>query len=53
VEITLDNFYDDAQLLVRFNSGTPDEVQGGELTHMTGDLYLLAATQDVVRITLK
>lgn len=53
VVITIDNFYDDAQLLVRFNSGTPTDVQGGTLTHMTGDLYLLSATQSVVDITLK
>lgn len=53
VEITIDNFYDDAQLLVRFNSGTPTEVEGGTLTHMTGDLYLLSAKQSVVNITLE
>jgi hypothetical protein len=53
VTITIDNFYDDAQLLVRFNTGTPVDVQGGTLTHMTGDLYLLAATQSVVEITLE
>ena len=53
VVITLDNFYDDAQLLVRFNSGTPTDVQGGTLTHMTGDLYLLSATESVVDITLE
>ena len=53
VVITIDNFYDDAQLLVRFNTGTPVDVQGGTLTHMTGDLYLLSATQSVVNITLK
>ena len=52
VVITIDNFYDDAQLLVRFNTGTPTAVQGGTLTHMTGNLYLLSATQSVVNITL-
>ena len=53
VEITIDNFYDDAQLLIRFNSGTPADVHGGTLTHLTGDLYLLSATQAVVDITLE
>jgi hypothetical protein len=53
VVITIDNFYDDAQLLVRFNTGTPTTVQGGTLTHMTGDLYLLSATAGVVDITLE
>jgi hypothetical protein len=53
VVITINNFYDDAQLLVRFNTGTPIEVHGGTLTHLTGDLYLLSATQSVVDITLE
>lgn len=53
VVITIDNFYDDAQLLVRFNTGTPTDVTGGTLTHMTGDLYLLSATESVVDITLE
>ena len=53
VVITIDNFYDDAQLLVRFNTGTPTHVTGGTLTHLTGDLYLLSATQSVVDITLE
>ena len=53
VVITINNFYDDAQLLVRFNTGTPVDAQGGTLTHMTGDLYLLSATQSVVTITLE
>ena len=53
VTITIDNFYDDAQFLVRFNQGTPVDVQGGTLTHMTGDLYLLSATRSVVDITLE
>lgn len=53
VVITIENFYDDAQLLVRFNSGSPTDVRGGTLTHLTGDLYLLSATQSVVDITLE
>jgi hypothetical protein len=53
VTITINHFYDDAQLLVRFNTGSPVAVQGGVLTHLTGDLYLLSATQGVVDITLE
>lgn len=53
VTITINNFYDDAQLLVRFNEGTPIDVRGGALTHLTGDLYLLSATQSVVDIILE
>lgn len=53
VTITIDHFNDDAQLLVRFNMGTPVDVQGGTLTRMAGDLYLLSATRSVVEITLE
>lgn len=53
VRITIDNFYDEAQLLVRFNEKVPGDVQGGTLVHLTGGLYLLSATENVVDITLK
>ena len=52
VEITINNFYDEAFLLVRFNEKTPSRVSGGTLTHVTGDLYLLSATSGFVEITL-
>lgn len=53
VEITIDNFYDEAQLFVRLNGRKPDSVRGGNLTHLTGDLYLLSATEKFVDIKLK
>ncbi len=53
VQITIENFYDEAHLLVRFNTGAPDTVRGGALTHITGDLYLLSAEETTVDITLK
>jgi hypothetical protein len=53
VKVTIDNFYDELYLLVRFNEKTPEDVSGGTLTHLTGDLYLLSATEAVVDITLK
>ena len=53
VKITVDNFYDEVQLLVRFNEGVPDEISGGTLTHLTGGLYLVSATESIVDITLK
>ena len=53
VRITVDNFYDEVQLLVRFNENMPGDVRGGTLTHLTGGLYLLRATEPVVDITLK
>ena len=53
VKITVGNFCDEAQFLVRFNEKLPDNVMGGELTHLTGGLYLLRAESDTVDITLK
>ena len=51
--ITLDNFYDEAQLFVRFNTKIPDTVSGGTLTHLTGDLYLLVADKQTVTVSFK
>lgn len=48
--LTLDHFYDDAQFLVRFNEETPGEVTGGKLTLLTGNLYLLEATEATVTV---
>jgi hypothetical protein len=53
VKITLDNFYDEAQLLIRFNEKQPYETKGGTLTHLTGNLYLLSASEANVDIKLK
>lgn len=52
-KITIDNFYDEAQLLVRFNEGTPESISGGTMTHLTGDLYHIVAIKDTVDIILK
>ena len=49
----LDNFVDEAWLFFRANEGTPGKVTGGELTRLTGDLYLLKANADTVRIEKK
>lgn len=46
----LSHLYDEAYLMVRINEGKPGEVSGGTLTHMTGNLYLLKAESDQVRI---
>ncbi|MDO5408037.1 MAG: DUF2194 domain-containing protein [Eubacteriales bacterium] len=51
VLLALDHFYDEAYLFVRFNEGAPGEVTGGELTRLTGDLYLLHATSESVTIS--
>lgn len=48
--VTIGNFCDDAQFLVRFNEKDPGRVTGGTLTHLTGDLYLLEASADTVTV---
>lgn len=52
-ELKLDNFVDEAYFFVRFNVGEFENVEGGELTHLTGDLYLLRADKETVTINLK
>lgn len=49
----LGNFVDEAWLFFRANEGTPGRVTGGELTHLTGDLYLLKANAATVHIQRK
>lgn len=51
--LTLGNFVDEAWLFFRANEGTPGKVTGGELTRLTGNLYLLKANADTVRIEKK
>ncbi len=53
MKITLDNFYDEAYMMMRFNKKAPGKVTGGELEHLTGDLYLLKAKKANVTIELK
>ena len=50
IKIHLGNFYDEAYLMVRINDGRPGDVEGGELTHLTGNLYLLRAENSDVMI---
>ena len=51
--LTLGNFVDEAWLLFRANEGTPGQVTGGTLTHLTGNLYLLKADAATVTIERK
>jgi hypothetical protein len=51
--LSIQNFYDDAQFLVRFNTKEPGKVTGGKLTHLTGSLYLLQADQETVTVSLR
>lgn len=51
--LTLGNFTDEAWLLFRANEGVPGRVTGGQLTCLTGELYLLKAENTVVTIERK
>lgn len=53
MKITIDNFYDNAQFMVRFNEKEPKNVTGGKLTHLTGNLYSLEANSSTVTVTFK
>lgn len=48
--LSLGNFHDEAWLMFRANNGEPGAVTGGELTHLTGNLYLLKANDKTVTI---
>ncbi|WP_028273198.1 DUF2194 domain-containing protein [Atopococcus tabaci] len=49
-EISIDNFYDEMYGIVRIREGTVQSVDGGKLTPLTSELYLLEATQDTITI---
>lgn len=51
--LSLGNFHDEAWLMFRANNGEPGAVTGGEITHLTGDLYLVKATDKTVTIARK
>lgn len=51
--LSLGNFHDEAWLMFRTNNGEPGAVTGGEITHLTGDLYLVKATDKTVTIACK
>lgn len=49
-EISIDNFYDEFYSIIRIREGTVQSVDGGTLTPLTSELYLLEATQDTITI---
>ena len=53
MELSIGNFYDEAQFIVRFNEKEPDTLRGGRLSHIVGDIYLLEATEETVVISFK
>lgn len=51
--LNLGNFHDEAWLMFRANNGEPGTVSGGEIAYLTGDLYLVKATDKTVTIARK
>ncbi len=52
-ESNLGNLTDQGWLMFRANHGTPGRVRGGSLTQLTGNLYLLKATNATVHVERK
>ena len=50
ITLRLDGLWDEAYLMMRFNNGAPGEITGGELEHISGDIYILRATSDLIKI---
>lgn len=51
--LSLGNFHDEVWLMFRANNGEPGTVSGGEIKHLTGNLYLVKATDKTVTIERK
>ena len=51
--LNLGNFHDEAWLMFRANNGEPGTASGGGIKHLTGDLYLVKATDKTVTIERK
>lgn len=51
--LQLSGFYDEAYLLLRVNRGVPKQAQGGSLTLISGNLYLVKADAPTVVITME
>lgn len=51
IYLTAEGLYDEAYLFMRVNEGQVGAVKGAEMTHLTGNLYLLRVTDQDVEIT--
>lgn len=49
--LTVDGLYDEAYFFMRVNEGHVGEAKGADMTHLTGNLYLLRVTEQDVEIT--
>jgi len=52
VNISLGNFYDEAWLMLR-SEGIPTQIEGGEITQVTEDLYLIKAMNKEIKVQIK
>ena len=52
LDIRLEGFKDEAWLMLRINTGTPKEIQGGTLEKLQGNLYLLKAEDPDIQIKI-
>lgn len=52
LKIELEGFKDEAWMMLRINSGTPEEIEGGTLEKLKGDLYLLKAEDSDIKIKI-
>lgn len=50
--LRLEGFKDEAWLMLRINTGTPEEIQGGTLEKLQGNLYLLKAEDPDIQIKI-
>lgn len=53
ITLTLSGFYDEAWLMLRVNTGTLNGMEGGSITNVCDNLYLIHAKQPVVTIFTK
>ncbi|HBL85281.1 MAG: hypothetical protein A2Y17_03540 [Clostridiales bacterium GWF2_38_85] len=51
--IDIDNFYDEAYLMIRIREGEPVSVVGGGLDKLSNELYMLTAVSDHVEIKIE
>lgn len=52
LDLKLEGFKDEAWLMLRINTGTPEEIQGGTLEKLQGNLYLLKAEDPDIQIKI-
>ncbi|MDO5294281.1 MAG: DUF2194 domain-containing protein [bacterium] len=52
LNVSLGGFSNEAYLMLRINEGKPVETEGCEVSHLKGNIYMVHATNDEIKITL-